>query len=268
MANPIVNGDRLYVANLLGEVKALDKVNGSELWSIHQGIPFVRDFVVGRRAPYDDLIVLTDYLGRVVIARDTGTSGEWSKTIVLDETGTVRVSTSPVIDDVNGFVHVGAIDGRIYQVALANHGPASRAIAAHCGRGPAGRRPASPACRLHARCVAGGGRRQHGDSRLLRAIQHSTREPRTAAVRGEGRYQFSKPMVPRAVWRDADLTGPNEELTCPGSSGPWVLDFIAGGVNELSRDRCHETTELEGVSTHSRDSPWRMLNPILELRLQ
>jgi len=118
--NPVVRDDRLYVANLTGELKALDKITGSELWSIHRGLPFVRDFVVGRRAPYDNLIALTDYVGDVVLARDNGTSAEWMWTTSLDSAGTVRVSTSPVIDDVNGYVYVGATDGQLYQLNIAN----------------------------------------------------------------------------------------------------------------------------------------------------
>lgn len=120
LTKPVVRGDRLYVANLAGEVKALSRLDGGELWSLAHFIPFIKDFTVGRNARYDKLIVLVDYFGDILLVRDNGKSAKLIWTASLDPEGTVRATTAPVIDDMNGYVFVGASDGKIYQLDIKN----------------------------------------------------------------------------------------------------------------------------------------------------
>lgn len=116
---PVVRGDRLYVANVAGEVKALNKTDGSELWSLrHHFFPFIKEFDVGRMKGYDDLIALVDYIGEIVLIRDNGNSAKVKWIVALDPDGAVKATTAPVIDDINGYVFVGANDGLIYQIDI------------------------------------------------------------------------------------------------------------------------------------------------------
>ena len=120
-ASPRLNGSRLYVANLAGELKALDATaDGTAFWSINNGgLPFTKDFNLGRKAPYDNLIVLIDYYGQVTLARDDGTSGTYLWTTTLDPGFTEWFTSPPLIDDVNGYIYVGASDGKLYQLDIA-----------------------------------------------------------------------------------------------------------------------------------------------------
>lgn len=114
---PVVRDSRLYVANLSGELKALDKGSGNGLWTLpNGGIPIVEALSAGHAAPYDDLIAVVDFLGQVGLVRDDGNAGVWEWSEVGLAPGVQ--ATSVVLDDIGGHVYAGGSDGRVYQIDI------------------------------------------------------------------------------------------------------------------------------------------------------
>jgi outer membrane protein assembly factor BamB len=115
--------DRFYVATRAGELKALRKSDGAELWSLGTGLHFLNAMAVSRTGA-DQRIALVDFEGRIWMARDTGLSGEWLWQAELP-TGPVPIGTTttpavaavgtPVID-ASGNLYVGAANATIYQL--------------------------------------------------------------------------------------------------------------------------------------------------------
>jgi len=118
---PILAGDRLYVVNLSGELKALDKTDGSTLWSVGTvpAYPFLTTPVqAGNR------IAAVDFLGHVRIFRDDGGSAVLEHSLALPNGGppgpfpdppAVAVTTPPLVD-ASGTLLVGAEDGNVYEI--------------------------------------------------------------------------------------------------------------------------------------------------------
>jgi len=128
---PLLRGSRLYVATLSGAVTALNAADGSQAWSLPLGIPVNIDPAMGTTAPYDDLVAVVDLFGRVRLIRDDGTTGAllWTSELPIGPTtntglATIKAVSAPIIDD-NGYLYVGASDGKLYQldIATGNVGP-------------------------------------------------------------------------------------------------------------------------------------------------
>jgi len=128
---PLLRGSRLYVATLSGAVTALNAADGSQAWSLPLGIPVNIDPAMGTTAPYDDLIAVVVLFGRVRLIRDDGTTGAllWTSELPIGPTtntglATIKAVSAPIIDD-NGYLYVGASDGKLYQldIATGNVGP-------------------------------------------------------------------------------------------------------------------------------------------------
>jgi len=118
-----LNADRFYVATRAGELKALRKSDGAELWSLDTPVPFLRAMVVSPTGP-DQRIALIDVPGRIWMARDNGVSGEWLWQVEVPigsvPLGTITIPAvagvgTPVIDR-SGNLYVGATNGTIYQL--------------------------------------------------------------------------------------------------------------------------------------------------------
>jgi len=115
---PLVSDDRLYVANLAGQLKAIDKTDGSEIWSVSVGgLPIVGNMTAGRLAPWASHIALVNYYGQVYLVRDNGANA----TVLWATSPYNPVAVSdPLLDDLNGYVYVGALDGKLYQLDIAS----------------------------------------------------------------------------------------------------------------------------------------------------
>jgi outer membrane protein assembly factor BamB len=112
---PMVRGETIYVGTVTGEVKALNKDDGTVLWSVSLGfIPITTNVFAEFRPPYADLIGVVDLLGTVALVRDDGTAGTKVWTSSLSAAATSRVAFDPD----NGKVYVGADDGKIYQLNI------------------------------------------------------------------------------------------------------------------------------------------------------
>jgi hypothetical protein len=112
---PVVREARVYVANLAGELKALDGATGGVLWTLpNGGLPIVAALSAGFAAPHDDLVAVIDVLGRVSLARDEGGAGVWQWSGVVLAPGVQ--ATSVVLDDVTGHVFAGGSDGRVHSI--------------------------------------------------------------------------------------------------------------------------------------------------------
>jgi outer membrane protein assembly factor BamB len=115
---PLVTEDRVYVSTREGNVRAVNKMTGSTLWTISNGgIPVVTDPELIRHPSGETSIANVDVDGRVWLVRDEQffASEVWAVTLP----GGVKATTSPVagLGDENLFV--GADDGRVYQLDLA-----------------------------------------------------------------------------------------------------------------------------------------------------
>jgi putative pyrroloquinoline-quinone binding quinoprotein/thrombospondin type 3 repeat protein len=118
-----LHADRFYVATRPGELKALTKSDGAELWSLTTGMLFLNAMAVSRTGA-DQRIALVDFRGRIWMARDTGLSAEWLWQAELPigpvPLGTNTISNLPAVGtpviDGSGNLYVGAANGTIYQV--------------------------------------------------------------------------------------------------------------------------------------------------------
>ena len=122
-ASPVLADDRIYIANLAGEIKALRTVDGSEIWSLSSGgIPFPTNLVVS-----GNLIAATDYYGRIAVAQDDGITAAWVYNTTLPDGDPPPslpmvpsvLPASPLKVDPLGNLFVGADDGKIYQLDIA-----------------------------------------------------------------------------------------------------------------------------------------------------
>ncbi len=118
-----LHADRFYVATRAGELKALRKSDGAELWSLDTPLLFLKAMAVSRTSA-DQRIALIDFRGRIWMARDNGVSGEWlwqaelpigSVPLGTNTTPAVAGVGTPVIDGA-GNLYVGAANGTIYQL--------------------------------------------------------------------------------------------------------------------------------------------------------
>jgi outer membrane protein assembly factor BamB len=114
---PVRRGDRIYVATLFGELKAIDAATGEEIWT-HQHpdpVPMTTGLFVEFRAPYEGLIATVDYTGRVWMVRDEGESArdEW-----IARPGEAEATSRVAMHPASGMLYVGADDGRVYQMSV------------------------------------------------------------------------------------------------------------------------------------------------------
>jgi outer membrane protein assembly factor BamB len=119
---PVIRGERIYVATTQGEIKALNKDDGTVIWSANNGgIPILTNIFAEFRPPYGDLISAVDALGQVWMVRDDGLAGTtvWITALPGSAPATSRVAMDPV----SGKVYVGASDGNIYQLNIIDGSP-------------------------------------------------------------------------------------------------------------------------------------------------
>ena len=118
-----LHSDRIYVASRAGQLKALRKADGAELWSLDTGVPFLKVMAVSPTGA-DQRIALVDFPGRIWMARDNGVSGEWLWQVEVPigsvPLGTITIPAvagvgTPVIDR-SGNLYLGATNGTIYQL--------------------------------------------------------------------------------------------------------------------------------------------------------
>lgn len=120
--SPLVRGNKIYVATVYGEIKALSLSDGATLWSVSNGgIPITTNVFREFRTPWAELIVAVDYNGDVWLVRDDGdTAGTvWTRSLVDPVTDQAAQAISQVaVDPGHGKLYVGADDGQIYQLNL------------------------------------------------------------------------------------------------------------------------------------------------------
>jgi len=96
---PMVRGDRLYVGTLAGEIKALNRSDGSLIWSVsNRGSPITSNIFAERRAGYKGWIGSIDlFFGQVMMVRDDGLSGTplWTTTLPGGAMAVGRVAIEP-----------------------------------------------------------------------------------------------------------------------------------------------------------------------------
>jgi outer membrane protein assembly factor BamB len=112
---PILHDGRLYVATLAGDVKALDPVDGSEIWSVPSSLPYTIDPVLVEQLNGDILILTVDFFGRLRVVRDDGSSGSSVHYITLP--GSFAAVSTPIADNM-GHALIGAGDGGVYPIDL------------------------------------------------------------------------------------------------------------------------------------------------------
>ena len=114
---PVLIDDRLYVAASSGDVKAIAKDDGAEQWTVSLGIPISHSVYPERREPYKKVLGVIDANGQVNLLRDDDESGslEWTK-----YPGSSTASSRVAFDPNGGKLYVGASDGRLYQMSLAD----------------------------------------------------------------------------------------------------------------------------------------------------
>ncbi|MDZ7785358.1 MAG: PQQ-binding-like beta-propeller repeat protein [Halioglobus sp.] len=118
---PVLHKGRLYVADLSGIFRAYDATDGSALWTLDTGIPFVLDPEIVELGTGEVLIAVPDFFGNVRVIRDDGagaTSLHWFQVPTgdpgVDSPGPDVAATSPVVADATGRALVGADDGSLY----------------------------------------------------------------------------------------------------------------------------------------------------------
>jgi hypothetical protein len=113
---PVLRGDRLYVVDVFGRLKALDAADGSEIWEFEIGVPVSTNIFVEFRAPYDGYVAVVDFSGQVWMVRDDGAqpTALWTASLPGGAEATSRVAMDPQ----NGKLYVGASDGRLYQLSI------------------------------------------------------------------------------------------------------------------------------------------------------
>lgn len=112
---PVVLDDRIYVADYSGYIRALNREDGTVLWSNRVSYyGFTSNLFVEFRTPYRDLIAAADRFGNVVLATDDGGSGSkiWSTKLDAHASGPVG------IDPENGKLYVGDVDGNLNQLSI------------------------------------------------------------------------------------------------------------------------------------------------------
>jgi outer membrane protein assembly factor BamB len=125
-ADPILRGDRLYIATLAGELKALDPADGSEIWTLGlgTGVPFPSDMVAPLIPPYHDAILVQDYLGTIHLARDEGSTGVWDWSTPAPAGGPGVLALDPI----GGSVFFGDGNGVIHQLDAATGVPVTTMV--------------------------------------------------------------------------------------------------------------------------------------------
>jgi len=121
-AGPVLANGRLYVANLVGEIKALDPATGNELWSLSNGgWPLSENMVV-----VGTQIAAADFYGNIWVAQDNGTSASWDYTTTLpngvagpSSSNTVLPKSPLTANSNTGYLYVGGNDGKVYQLDVA-----------------------------------------------------------------------------------------------------------------------------------------------------
>ncbi len=117
--------DRIYVTNRAGQIRALRKSDGSEIWSHPTGSVPLRNAAVDPSGA-DPRIAVVDALGRLALIRDNDTTVEtiWNAELPIGPVPggittapAVRAISRPLMDD-PGHVYVGASDGKIYQLDI------------------------------------------------------------------------------------------------------------------------------------------------------
>jgi outer membrane protein assembly factor BamB len=126
-----VASDRLYVMTLTGELKALSKTDGADIWrlDLHRLVSlrglsgFRRPITIWSGDPGGALLAVVDAIGKVWLAQDNGLTAR------LLWTSPLPVKAGPTIFDDAGNLYVGGSDGTIYQLdTLAGSVLASRTV--------------------------------------------------------------------------------------------------------------------------------------------
>ena len=112
---PILHDGRLYVANVAGEVKALDPSDGSESWGLGSLLPYEIDPVLVELSSGETLIVAVDYYRRVRVVRDDGAAG--TSIAYIELPGGTLAAGPPIADD-TGRALIGGNDGKVYPLDL------------------------------------------------------------------------------------------------------------------------------------------------------
>ena len=121
-AGPVLANGRLYVANLIGEIKALDPATGTELWSLSNGgWPLTENLVV-----VGNQVAAADPYGNIWVAQDNDTSASWTYTTTLPSGAAGPSATNAVLpksplaaNSNTGYLYVGGNDGKVYQLDMA-----------------------------------------------------------------------------------------------------------------------------------------------------
>lgn len=121
-AGPVLANGTLYVANLIGEIKALDPATGSELWSLSNGgWPLTENLAVA-----GSKVAAADLYGNIWVAQDSGASASWAYTTTLpngvagpSSSNTVLPKSPLTANSNTGYLYVGGNDGKVYQLDVA-----------------------------------------------------------------------------------------------------------------------------------------------------
>jgi len=116
---PWVRGDRIIVGTLAGEIKALNKSDGTEIWSVNTGgfaitTTIFPEFRNAHNGAYKGWIVAVDFLGRINVVRDEGATGKLLWTTSLPNG--VRATGNPAPSPSDRKIYVDADDGQVYQL--------------------------------------------------------------------------------------------------------------------------------------------------------
>jgi outer membrane protein assembly factor BamB len=114
---PVMRGEKLYIGTTTGDVRAINKEDGTIMWNVSTGIPIFTTLFVEFRPPYADLIGVVDAVGQVRLIRDDTTAGTelWQTSVTAPS---LDARSRVALDPTNGKAYVGGDDGRIYQLNI------------------------------------------------------------------------------------------------------------------------------------------------------
>lgn len=123
LARPVRAGDRILIRTVDGNLFALDAGDGRQLWRYHQSVPSLSLRGLGEPAPFSRYAVLGYANGRLVTVDVEDGSPMWEAAVAVPRGRTelermVDVDSTPVLAE--GVAHVGAFQGRVAAVALAD----------------------------------------------------------------------------------------------------------------------------------------------------
>ncbi len=127
---PVLLGDRLYLATVAGRIKAFDRITGVEVWRIDaDATPIIED-VSAAVVNAETMIAATNFLGDVWLVRDLGATAEtvFSAPLKDSDLEAVAAATQPLLHAASATIFVGAVDGRVYQLAISDGALDSRAL--------------------------------------------------------------------------------------------------------------------------------------------